>query len=84
MIEPFRDYGNFATLKNEQIVCYNASRTYLGSERSNLYECTRKYWRLNGQRASKADLVFAICSGYIVGIFKPYRWFPTQCEQYKC
>lgn len=48
------------------------------------YECTRKYWRLNGQRASKADLVFTVCSDYIVGDFKPYRWFPTECEQYKC
>lgn len=37
------------------------------------YECTRKYWRLNGQRASKADLVFAVYSDYIVGDFKPYR-----------
>lgn len=84
MIEPFRDYGNFVNLKNERIVCFNVSRTYLGGERPNLYECTRKYWRLNGQRASKADLVFAVYSDYIVGDFKPYRWFPTECEQYKC
>ena len=35
-MEPFRDYGNFATLKNEQIVCFNVSRTYLGGERPDL------------------------------------------------
>ena len=83
MIEPFKDYGDFVNHKNERIICFNVSRTYLGCERPNLYECTRKYWRLNGQRAKKADLVFAICCGYIVGIFKPHHWFPTQCEKYK-
>lgn len=83
MIEPFRNYGDFVNHKNKRIICFNVSRTYLGCERPNLYECTRKYWRLNGQRAKKADLVFAICSGYIVGVFKPQRWFPTQCEKYK-
>jgi hypothetical protein len=83
MIEPFKDYGDFVNHKNERIICFNVSRTYLGCERPNLYEYTRKYWRLNGQRAKKADLVFAICCGYIVGIFKPHHWFPTQCEKYK-
>lgn len=57
MIEPFKDYGDFVNHKNERIICFNVSRTYLGCERPNLYECTRKYWRLNGQRAKKADLV---------------------------
>jgi len=44
MIEPFRDYGDFVH-KDERIVCFNVSKTYLGCERPNLYECTRKYWR---------------------------------------
>lgn len=51
MIEPFRNYGDFVNHKNKRIICFNVSRTYLGCERPNLYECTRKYWRLNGQRA---------------------------------
>lgn len=83
MIEPFRDYGDFVPQKDERIICFNVSKTYLGCERPNLYECTRKYWRLNGQRANNADLVFAICRGYIIGVFKPHRWFTTQCERYK-
>lgn len=35
---------------NERIVCFNISRTWRNRERANLYECTRKYWRLNGER----------------------------------
>ena len=83
MIESLKMCGDFVNLKNERIICFNVSKTYLGCERPNLYECTRKYWRLNGQRANNADLVFAICRGYIVGVFKPHRWFPTQYEKYK-
>ena len=47
-------------------------------ERPSLYECTRKYWRLNGNRAQNAELVFAIFQGYIVGVFKPTRWFLSE------
>lgn len=83
MEETFKDYGEFENLGTERIVCVNVSRTYLGGERESLYECTRKYWRLNGERAGSADLVFAECSGYIVGVFKPFRWYLTQCEQLK-
>ena len=61
--------------KNEKILCLNVSRTYLLSERPTLYDCTRKYWRLNGKRAQNAELVFAVSLGYIVGVFKPTHWF---------
>ena len=40
MIEPFRNYGDFVNHKNKRIICFNVSRTYLGCERPNLYECT--------------------------------------------
>lgn len=53
MIEPFKDYGDFVNHKNERIICFNVSRTYLGCERPNLYECIRKYWRLNGNEPRK-------------------------------
>lgn len=49
MEEPFKDYGEFENLGTERIVCVNVSRTYLRGERESLYECTRKYWRLNGE-----------------------------------
>lgn len=67
MIEPFRDYGDFVPQKDERIVCFNVSKTYLGCERPNLYECTRKYWRLNGQRANNADLVLQFVEVILLG-----------------
>ena len=78
MEEVFRDYGVFENANNNRIVCVNITQSYLLHQRPNLYECTRKWWRLNGERAQNADFVFAICSGYSVGVFKPTRWFKTE------
>lgn len=78
MEEIFRDYGLFENKNNEKILCLNISRTFLLCERPTLYECIRKYWRLNGNRAKNAELVFAISQGYIVGVFKPTRWFLSE------
>ena len=83
MEEPFQDYGDFENPNNDKIVCVNITKTYWSSERSNIYECARKYWRLNGLRAGNADLVFAVCRGYVIGVFKPYRWFITDSDDYK-
>ncbi len=33
---------------------------------------------LNGDRAQNADLVFAVSSGCIVGVFRPTRWFLSE------
>lgn len=82
MKEPFRDYGFFNNDNKERIVCFNISKTYLLNERPNLYECTRKYWRLDGKRAMKANFVFAVCCGIIVGVFKPNIWFQTENSIY--
>lgn len=38
MIEPLKDYGDFVPQKDERIVYFNVSRTYLGCERPNLYK----------------------------------------------
>lgn len=82
MEKVFQDYGRFENDANNRIICFNVTRTYLLCERPNLYECVRKYWRLNGERAKKAEYVFAISSGYIVGVFKPKRWFLTDSHEY--
>ena len=79
---PFRDYGYFENKQGNKILCLNISKTYLGCKRPNIYDCTRKYWRLNGERAKAAEFVFAICCGYIIGVFKPKYWFLTNNEEY--
>lgn len=76
--DPFVDLGNWTNEKNEKVLCLNVIRTHFLCERPNLYECTRKYWKLNGERAAKADLVFAVILGTIIGVYKPIKWYPSK------
>ena len=49
LVKPNREYDHWENNTDERILCLNVSKTYLSGKRSNLYECTRKYWRLNGE-----------------------------------
>ncbi len=41
-----------------------------GTGRENLYECTRKYWRVNKKKACEADYIAGVYKGDIVSIYK--------------
>ena len=38
--------------------------------RENVYQCTRKYWRINLKKASEADYIAGVANNIIVGIYK--------------
>lgn len=47
-------------------------------KRTDLYECTRKYWYLNKQRADKADYILGIYKGIVKAVIKPTtEWVPV-------
>lgn len=63
----------------DRIICINVNKTYKpGTDyhgiRDNLYEATRKYWRLNGNRAKTANIVLSVYQGIVRATFKPIEW----------
>ena len=38
--------------------------------RENVYECTRKYWKLNKARADKADFIVGVADGIVRGVYE--------------
>lgn len=68
-------------LANEHLLCVNISKTSDDNERNDDYERARGYWRLNVNRAEKADYVLAIVHGIVKAVFKPIRWYRS--ETYK-
>lgn len=72
------NYVVFENNGSEKIIGFNITKSYQRHERPNIYECTRKYWRLNVRRAKNADLALGICSGIIIGVFKPLRWYKSE------
>ncbi len=51
----------------------------IGKEkRENLYEMTRKYWKVNIIRARKATHVLAIVNGIVEKVYNPVDWKHTE------
>lgn len=71
----------FKNENNDKIVCLNICKTYRAGD--DVYECAKKYWHLNGERAKSADFVFAVFQGRIVGVFKPVRWYLTDSKEHE-
>jgi len=57
----------------------------IGKEiRENIYEMTRKYWKVDITKARKATHVLAISDGKVVAVFIPSRWYYTDNPAYGC
>ncbi|MBO5601037.1 MAG: hypothetical protein J5957_00330, partial [Prevotella sp.] len=39
---------------------------------------TRKYWKMNGERAKSATYVLSLYRGIVRAVFKPTRWYKSQ------
>lgn len=50
--------------------------------RENLYEMSRKYWKINLDRASKATHVLAIVDGVVKAVYVPEKWTYTKEPKY--
>lgn len=59
---------------SDRIICFKVGKV----KRENLYEMTRKYWKLNILRAEKATHVLAIIDGIVQAVYLPGRWYPTK------
>ena len=59
---------------NDKIICININKTYHNGGRGNIYEATRKDWRMNGKRAQKATIVLSLYQGIVRAVFEPLKW----------
>ena len=60
---------------DDKLIFININKTYVTGERGSIYEATRKYWRLNGNRARQATYALAVYRGIGRAVFKPTRWY---------
>lgn len=62
------------------LLCININRLY--EENADLYEATRKSWKINPERASKCDYVVSEYQGVIKALYKVYgEWYHTEDEK---
>ena len=58
----------------DKIVCVKVGKI----KRENLYEMTRKYWKVKLERASRATHVLAVVEGKVEAVYSPKQWFYTK------
>lgn len=79
--------AHLETSGRDRLLIVKLNKTYTGSpteriyQHENLYEKTRKYWKLNPEKAQQADFVFAVFKKVVRAVYKPERWFPVQNEE---
>ena len=56
------------SINGDILLCFSISK--LINERESLYESTRKYWRLDINKAKQATHVLGICNGKVVIVFE--------------
>lgn len=61
-------------LDNDRIVCVKVGKI----RRENLYEMTRKYWKVRLEKASQATHVLAIIDGIVEAVYIPQKWFHSK------
>lgn len=83
-IKTLYDCAEIVPNHRDRLICININKTYnrekvdVYGARENIYEATRKYWKLNGNRARQADYVLATYQGIVRAVFKPMKWYVSE------
>ena len=62
----------------DRIVCVKVGKI----KRDNLYEMTRKYWKVKLEKVSKSTHVLAIVDGIVKAVYIPHEWKYTKDSRY--
>lgn len=62
----------------DRIICVKVGKV----KRENLYEMTRKYWKVDINRARKSTHVLAIVNGIVEDVYNPVDWKYTEASEY--
>ena len=58
----------------DRILCVKVGKV----KRENLYEMTRKYWKVSLSRASKATHVLGVIDNIVTAVYIPFEWKLTE------
>ena len=89
-IEQLYDCKPLVLQPGHKLLMVNLNRTYNQSKVSsaiykhpNIYEATRKYWRLNKAKADEVDYVLGVYKGIVRVVIKPTaKWQLGECNRY--
>ena len=71
-------YKELVPNPEDRIICVKVGEV----KRENLYEMTRKYWKVDITRARRATHVLAIINGIVEEVYNPVDWKYTEDQKY--
>lgn len=69
---------NLIPKTTDRIICVKIGKIV----RKDIYEMTRKYWKINIKKASKSTHVLAIMNSTVIAVYKPQQWKYTDNSDY--
>lgn len=71
---------NLIPKETDRILCVKVGKV----KRENLYEMTRKYWKVSLLRASRTTHVLSIIDGVVEAVFLPLEWKLSEVREGRC
>lgn len=66
----------------DKLVLININRIVDKSDRDKIYDQTRFAWRIDQERAKKADFVLSVVRGVVIGVFVAHEWLPATTKYF--
>lgn len=61
----------------EKVILIRVNRYHYGMTEFELYEQTRRSWKINPERARQVEYAIAVYGGLILEVYKVAAWFPA-------
>lgn len=61
---------------DENVISFRITQYQSGMSATEIYDLTRRCWKVNVEKARKADLAFAVYKGIILEVYEIDKWVP--------
>lgn len=65
----------------DKVMLISINNSYMTPHHPTIYDAVRTCWRINVNRAKKANYVIAVYRGVTVGVFKDMQWSPVKTSK---
>ena len=61
---------------DENVIIFRIAKYQHGMSAREIYDLTRRCWKVNVEKARKADLAFAVYKGIVLEVYRIDKWVP--------
>ncbi|MCM1494663.1 MAG: hypothetical protein NC089_02565 [Bacteroides sp.] len=61
---------------DENVILFRITQYQHGMSATEIYDLTRRCWKVNVEKAREADLAFSVYKGIVLEVYRIVEWFP--------